>query len=135
MSRQSEPISKLVERYIPGVCNIGHTEVKKRRILGWIGLAATVALWGTFIILKPPAPWRLVLFVPAMLAALGFLQAAWRVCVMYGLSGEYKVGSGGKRGLVELADDRRQDRRTSLRIIGYSLLIALVVTAAAYCVL
>jgi hypothetical protein len=123
------------EQYISGVCNIGRKEVAKRRGMGWIGLAACVALWAAFIVLKTAAAWRFVLFVPALLAAIGFLQAAWHVCVMYGLRGEYKVGSGGKRGLVELADDRRQDRRTSLRIIGYALIIALVVTAAAYCIL
>jgi hypothetical protein len=123
------------EQYIPGVCNIGGNEVAKRRIMGWIGLAACVVLWAAFIVLKAAAVWRLVLFVPALLAALGFLQATRRVCVIYGLSGTYKVGSGGKRRLVELADDRRQDRRTSLRIIGYSMLIALAVTAVAYCVL
>lgn len=61
--------------YIPGVCNIGVGEIKKRRALGWIGLAATIVLWTTFIVLTSPAPWRLLLFVPALLAALGFIQS------------------------------------------------------------
>jgi len=33
-------------QYIPGVCNIGTEEIKKRKQAGWIGLIATIVLWG-----------------------------------------------------------------------------------------
>ena len=58
--------------YIPGVCNIGRGEVKKRRVLGWIGLVATVLLWATLVALKTAPLWRLLLFVPALLCRARF---------------------------------------------------------------
>jgi hypothetical protein len=119
--------------YIPGVCNIGVGEIKKRRALGWIGLAATIVLWTTFIVLTSPAPWRLLLFVPALLAALGFLQSKQGFCVKYGFDGAYKFGRNvGRPNTPEQADFRRKDRRTALRIIGFSALIGLATAAAGY---
>jgi hypothetical protein len=32
--------------YIPGVCNIGPDEIKKRKIGGWAGLTITILFWG-----------------------------------------------------------------------------------------
>jgi hypothetical protein len=119
--------------YIPGKCNIGAGEIRKRRALGLIGLAATIVLWAVFIVLKSPAPWRLLLFVPALLAALGFIQSKQGFCVKYGLDGAYKFGRNVSRPKSpEQADFRRKDRRTALRIIGFSALIGLATAAAAY---
>jgi hypothetical protein len=121
------------EQYVPGVCNIGSKEVAKRRALGWIGLAASILLWATFIVLKTAAPWRLTLIVPVMLAALGFLQAKWRFCAMYGLSGAFKFGpKSGRPDTPIPGESRDKDRRTSLLIIGLSALIGLAVAVSAY---
>jgi hypothetical protein len=121
------------QEYVPGECNIGPGEIKKRKVLGWIGLIVTLALWGTFIVLKAAPPWRVFLFVPAMLAALGFLQAAWRFCVMYGLNGAFKFGRKvGKSDGSERAEFLRKDRRTALTIIGLSALVGGATAAAGF---
>jgi hypothetical protein len=118
--------------YIPGVCNIGKAEIKMRRALGWLGLIATVLLWALFIAMKTPAPWRLTLFVPAFLAAMGYLQAAWHFCAKFGLGGVFNFGpSIGRTDTVEQAEYRKQDRRTALQIVGVAALFGAVVAAVA----
>jgi len=121
------------QQYIPGVCNIGRAEIKLRKIVGWIALATTVALWAALAAVGASAAWRLVLFVPATVAAIGFLQAAWHFCANFGLRGVLNFGPNvGKTDTVEQAEFRRQDRRKALQIIGLSLLAGAAVAAAAY---
>jgi hypothetical protein len=121
------------QEYVPGVCNIGPGEIRKRRALGWIGLVATLVIWAAFVALKTAPGWRLLLFVPAMLAALGFLQAAWRFCAMYGLDCAFKFGrSVGKADGPERAEFRRKDRQTALAIIGLSALAGVATAAAGF---
>jgi hypothetical protein len=121
------------QQYIPGVCNIGRAEIKLRKIVGWIALATTVALWAALAAVGASAVWRLVLFVPATVAAIGFLQAAWHFCANFGLRGVLNFGPNvGKTDTVEQAEFRRQDRRKALQIIGLSLLAGAAVAAAAY---
>jgi hypothetical protein len=117
--------------YVPGVCNIGPAEIKRRRQAGWFGLGATILLWGAFWIFRVPAPWRLSLFFPAMIAASGFLQAALHFCAGFGMRGWFNFGSEvGKTETVEQAEFRRKDR-TKARLIGlYSALVGIAVAAA-----
>ncbi|MGE3243635.1 MAG: hypothetical protein AB7I57_21370, partial [Pirellulales bacterium] len=116
-----------------GVCNIGRAEVRQRWRIGWIGLAATVGAWITCSLLGVAPAWRLALFVPASIAATGFLQAAWHFCATFGVLGRSNFGPTiGHTDTIEQAEFRRQDRRTALKIIALSLLAGAVVAAAAY---
>lgn len=119
--------------YIPGACNIGRAEIRLRWLLGWIGLAAAVALWGGLAIAGAEPSTRIWVAAPALASAMGFLQASRGFCVKYGLEGVYGVGP--KPGQIEPVDQpefRRKDRRASWSIIAQSLLIAAAVGAAAY---
>jgi hypothetical protein len=117
--------------YIPGVCNIGPAEIGMRKRVGWLGLGLTILLWGIFLVLRVPAPWRLALFFPAALGASGFLQAAMHFCAGFGSRGLFNFGAEvGKTESVEQADFRRQDRRKARQIGLYSALIALAIAAA-----
>jgi hypothetical protein len=119
--------------YIPGVCNIGRAEIRQRKLLGWIGLAVTVGAWIACSVYEASPAWRLALFVPASIAATGFLQAAWHFCATFGVLGVSNFGSSvGKTDTVEQAEFRRQDRRTALKIIALSMLAGVFVAAAAY---
>jgi glucan phosphoethanolaminetransferase (alkaline phosphatase superfamily) len=119
--------------YIPGVCNIGRAEVRQRKLIGWLGLAATVAAWVACVVLKVSSLWRLALFIPASIAATGFLQAAWHFCATFGVLGVSNFGPNvGRTDTVEQAEFRRQDRRMALKIIALSLLAGAVIAAAAY---
>jgi hypothetical protein len=119
--------------YIPGVCNIGPAEIRRRRQSGWIGSGAAILLWGAFWIFRVPAPWRLSLFFPAMIGATGFLQAAFHFCAGFGMRGVFNFGAQvGKTDTVEQAEFRLKDR-SKARLIGlYSALIGFAVAIAGF---
>jgi hypothetical protein len=119
--------------YVPGVCNIGPAETRLRMRAGWLGLGATVLLWALFVIFSVPAAWRLLLFLPASMASVGFLQAAMHFCAGFGFAGVFNLGpEAGKTDSVTQADFRKADRAKALRIALYSALIGLVVAIAGY---
>lgn len=119
--------------YIPGACNIGQAEIKLRKLFGWLGLVFCVLLWGGFILYDVSRYYRLFLFLPAMLAASGFLQAAWHFCAKFGFGGVFNFGPHvGKTDTVEQALYRRQDRKTALQIIGLAALAGAIVAVAGY---
>lgn len=119
--------------YIPGVCNIGRSEIKLRKVFGWLGLIATLGVWFAFVAQDVDRRWLLALFFPAMLSAIGFLQAWWHFCAKFGLGGVFNFGAEvGKTDTVEQAEYRRKDRITALKIIGLSALVGAIVAIAAY---
>jgi hypothetical protein len=119
--------------YIPGVCNIGPAEIRRRRQSGWIGTAVAVLLWAAFFIFRVPAPWRLFLFLPAMLGATGFFQAAFHFCAAFGMRGVFNFGTEvGKTDTVEQAEFRRKDQRMARLIALYAALVGIAVAIAGY---
>jgi len=120
------------EKYIPGVCNIGPEEIKKRKQAGWMGLIATILLWAAFSWLDVPAVWRLSLFFPAMMSATGFLQAYMHFCAYFGFASLFNFGDVGKTDSVSQAEFRAKDRRRAWQIIIHSVLIGLIISLTAY---
>jgi hypothetical protein len=119
--------------YIPGVCNIGPAEIRRRSQSGWFGLGVTVVLWAAFFVFRVPAPWRLFLFFPSMISATGFLQAAMHFCAGFGMRGVFNFGQVvGKTESVEQAEFRRKDQRKARSIALLSALAGLVVAAAGF---
>ena len=118
-------------QYVPGACNIGPAEIRRRRQSGWIGLAATAALWVIFLSFGVPAPWRLFLFLPASIGAAGFLQAGMHFCANFGMRGVFNFGPDvGRTDTVEQAEFRRRDRAKAGLIGLYSFLAGALVAAA-----
>lgn len=110
--------------YIPGVCNIGPAERARRRQSGIIGALVALALLAGLLIIHAPAPWRLLVFLPAAAAASGFLQDAFHFCAGFGLSGLYNVArSAGETDNVTSAEFRRKDKAKALNILGLSIVI------------
>lgn len=119
--------------YIPGVCNIGPEEIKKRKQVGWMGLTATGVLWSLLVGFDTPAIWRLLLFIPSTISASGFLQAYMHFCAAFGIKGVYNIiKPAGQTDTVLQKEMRTKDRRKALKIILYSSLIGLATTAVAY---
>ncbi len=118
--------------YQPGVCNIGPAEIRARRRSGHVGLAVTVVGLALLVGLGAPAPWRLVLFLPAAAAASGYLQAAFHFCANFGMRGVFNFGGRvGQVETVEEAEVRAADRRKALQIVGLSVLVGLAVAFGA----
>ncbi len=118
------------QQYIPGVCNIGPAERRKRRMGGYLGLAVAIVLLVVLIVIDAAWPWRLFLILPLTMAASGFLQDAFHFCAGFGMKGLYNViNSAGVTNNVELEEYRKKDRRKAQQILWLSLLIGVVLTA------
>jgi hypothetical protein len=117
--------------YRPGVCNIGPAEIARRRRAGHIGLVATVGLLAGLIVLDAPPLARLLVVLPAVIAASGYLQARLRFCAGFGSAGVFNFGEVGGTEQVADADARRRDRAKARRIGLASLAIGLAVGVAA----
>ena len=122
----------MTSTYTPGVCNIGPAERRKRRVYGYVGTALSVLALIAFVLLHIPDPWRVVVALPAALAANGFLQSAMHFCVGFSMMGLYNMGDRlGAEESVMTKEMRRSDQRKGLQIIGYSCLIAAAVVLVA----
>lgn len=120
-------------KYIPGVCNIGPSEIRLRRWTGHIGLAATIFLIGSYFGAPSDPTARLLIFFPATVAAIGYLQAALHFCAQFGLFGLFNISDTfGKRESVDQHKYRRKDQQKALTIIGISLFIGSMVAIIAY---
>ncbi|VVB60871.1 Uncharacterised protein [uncultured archaeon] len=121
-----------LNKYIPGTCNIGKEEIRKRRQSGWTGLIITIIIYVFLAYAGAPPIWRLVVFVPATLAAVGFLQAYMHFCAYFGSVGVFNFGEVGKTDTVEQAEFRKIDRKKAIEIVASSILIGAAVAIAAY---
>jgi hypothetical protein len=117
--------------YQPGVCNIGPAEIRRRRLTGHVGLAATLALFAALVVLDAPTVARLLVALPATLSASGYLQARMRFCANYGWRGIFNLGQIGDDRQVDDRAARAADRRVALRIGLGSLAIGLAASIIA----
>ena len=118
--------------YTPGVCNIGPAERKQRLNIGWLGLGLIFVTLAAFVIFSVPDPWRVLVAIPAVLGANGFLQYRMHFCVNFAMRGLYNLGDAlhAEENVVD-AEMRKADQRKGLQIIGLSLLIGLAVVVIA----
>jgi len=122
------------EKYIPGACNIGAAEIARRKRSGRIGIALTIALWAIFILLDVPPAWRLTLFFPAAIAAMGFLQAYMHFCAYFGFASLFNFDDVGKTDSVAQAKYRAHDRRKAWQIVVSAVVLGAVVAYLGYVV-
>ncbi len=119
-------------QYVPGVCNIGENEITRRKNAGWIGLIVTVILYSLFAYIEVPRFWRLFIFIPATITAVGFFQARMHFCAYFGMRGVFNFVEIGKTDAVEKAEFIEKDRRKAWQIITYSVIVGVIITIPAY---
>ena len=117
--------------YVPGVCNIGPAEIARRQRSGITASIATVVLFAVLVAVHAPVLARLVVFVPAAVAAAGFLQARLRFCAGFGWLGVFNFGDVGTTDHVAEVAARARDRRLAVRIAVASGIAGAVVGVAA----
>ncbi|MBW4040835.1 MAG: hypothetical protein HIU86_01735 [Acidobacteria bacterium] len=117
--------------YIPGVCNIGPAEIRRRRTSGIAAAAVTGGVLAATVLTGSPKPARLLAVLPAAAAASGFIQAATRFCAGFGMRGVFNFGDTGSADTVEQAEFRAEDRARAKRILAQSLAIGAAVGGAA----
>ena len=125
----STTVAPADDRYQPGVCNIGPQEIARRRRFGHVAAFATAGMLGALLTTDAPRVLRLLVALPAMGAASGYLQAREKFCAGYGRLGVFNFGELGSSTAVVDEQAREADRRTSQEISVQSLLIGLGVAA------
>ncbi len=115
--------------YVPGVCNINHVEIGRRRTVGYIGAVLFAVVLVGLLALSASNWFRLVLFFPAFMSASGFLQAQQKFCVGYGAAGKQNATEGSAS--AEAITDKTAlslDKRKTHNINLQSAMIALALT-------
>jgi len=118
--------------YVPGVCNIGPWEIRRRWIGGVIGLGIAAALLGVLIAVHAPAFARILVLLPAWGGAFSVLQARRRFCGAYAMRriSNFGVDLGT---IHEVEDDaaHRADMAALVRMTRDAFVIGLVITVVA----
>jgi hypothetical protein len=114
--------------YIPGSCNIGPGEIKRRQAGAVVGGLLLIAFLIIEIAHHASRTERLFAFLPALVFSTGWVQSRRKFCLAFGFMGTFNFGKLGE--LTKVADpaDLKADRKTALSILGSALLIAAVIT-------
>ena len=115
--------------YIPGSCNIGTGEIRRRQSVALFGLFLTIFSITTLLATDQNKSARLSIFIPAMIFSVGFIQSRSKFCLAYGLAGTFNFDRLGKISKVGSAADRMADRKTAALILIKSVALAALITA------
>jgi hypothetical protein len=115
--------------YIPGSCNIGNGEVRRRQAVAIFGFFLTSFSAVTILATDQSRNSRLSIFVPALIFAIGFVQYRKKFCLAYGLAGTFNFGKLGQISKVQSTEDRKADRKTAVLILFQSAALAALITA------
>jgi len=116
-------------QYIPGSCNIGKGEVRRRQLVALVGLFFAISTLLTLNTIDAPTEVRLGIFFPLLVASVGFVQSRSKFCLAYGFAGTFNMGKLGDIKRVASKEDRAADRKTALVILGKSFVLAALATA------
>ncbi|CAB4330555.1 MAG: hypothetical protein F2717_03300 [Actinobacteria bacterium] len=115
--------------YIPGTCNIGKGEIRRRQLVAIFGLFLTTFSAATIIASDQSKNSRLSIFLPALIFSIGFVQSRKKFCLAYGLAGTFNFGKLGQISKVQSNEDRKSDRKTAVSILFQSAALAAFITA------
>jgi len=118
--------------YIPGACNIGTGEIRRRQIVALIGLVLSISSLITLISTNAPRGARLGIFIPLAVASIGWVQSRKKFCLAYGFMGTFNFGKLGQLSRVADSASRAADRKTALSILFQAGAYAVVATAIIY---
>jgi len=122
----------LTQEYIPGTCNIGKGEIRRRQIVAIAGAVMSIVSFVGLISNDAAKSARLSLFVPLFVFAIGFVQSRKKFCLAYGFLGTFNFGGLGQISKVADPISKKADRKTALTILAQSALLALGMTILAY---
>lgn len=114
--------------YVAGSCNIGKGEIRRRQTVALIGLFLIFFSASTILGTDQSRSVRLSIFLPAMIFAVGFIQARKKFCLAYGLAGTFNFGKLGSISKVQSEEDKKADRKTAINIFIQSALLAAAIT-------
>jgi hypothetical protein len=118
----------LSTEYIPGSCNIGKGEIRRRQLVALIGIFLTFSSATALLATNQSRTNRLSIFIPALIFSIGFVQARSKFCLAYGLAGTFNFERIGKISRVQSVQDRKADRKTAIIILLKSAALAALIT-------
>jgi hypothetical protein len=124
MSQANTPV------YIPGSCNLGKEEIKRRQLVAILGLVLSISTFIGLVGSDAPASARWGMFIPLMVFSIGFIQSRRKFCLAYGFMGTFNLGKLGDLSRVQNPEDRKADRKTALSILLQAAGLALSITLA-----
>ncbi len=118
--------------YIAGSCNIGIREIRRRQLVGGIGLFLTISTVLGFYHQHASRMARFGAFLPALVMSIGYLQARKKFCLSFGFSGLFNFGTLGNAKRVISEIDRKIDRDAAIRLFLQAVVLAATVTALVF---
>ena len=118
--------------YVPGACNIGKGEIRRRQLVALVGLVLSISSFVTLISTNAPRGARIGIFVPLAVASIGWVQSRKKFCLAYGFMGTFNFGKLGELSRVADSASRAADRKTALGILFQAGAYAALVTLAIY---
>jgi hypothetical protein len=115
-------------QYIPGTCNIGSGEIRRRKVVAIIGLMLSISSFVTLLMSGAPRNARYGIFVPLMIASVGWVQSRSKFCLAYGFAGTFNMGKLGDISRVADKASKAADRKTAVTILLKSTALAAALT-------
>ena len=115
-------------QYIPGTCNIGSGEIRRRQVVAIIGLMLSISSFVTLLMAGAPRNARYGIFVPLMIASVGWVQSRSKFCLAYGFAGTFNMGKLGDISRVADKASKAADRKTAITILLKSTALAVALT-------
>jgi hypothetical protein len=120
------------DQYIPGTCNIGKAEIRRRQFVALLGAIATIlgaiSIGNKYTSHTP----RIWLFIPALVFAIGWIQSKKKFCLAYGYMGVFNFNTGRDTNKVISKDDLKADRATAFSILTQAIVLAFAITGMIY---
>lgn len=116
--------------YTPGVCNLNEPEIAYRRKAFYLGLIIGIPLLLILLVLGAAPIVGVLMFLPAWIGAIGYLQAKNKFCVAYGASGVYNSSPeyAETQKIVDAAF-KKLDKARARKMNTQAFVIGIVVTA------
>ena len=115
--------------YVPGTCNIGQGEIKRRQAVAIFGLFLIAISSIGILTTDQDRGARLSIFIPAVIFSIGFVQSRKKFCLAYGLAGTFNFGKLGQISKVQSLEDKKIDRKTAVFILFQPIALAGAITA------
>jgi hypothetical protein len=115
--------------YVPGTCNIGPAEIRRRQIVMWLGCVLSIVTIASFAQNSSSRFDRLAVFLPAFVFSIGFVQSRKKFCLAFGFMGAFNFGKVGAITKVLTPEQRSADRKTALVLLGQALALTAIITA------
>ena len=114
--------------YVPGTCNIGPAEIRRRRIIMWLGCILSIVTIASFAQNSSSRVDRLTIILPAFVFAIGFVQSRKKFCLAFGFMGAFNFGKVGAITKVLTPEQRSADRKTALVLLGQAAALTGIIT-------